>query len=203
MAMRASGWLLLSLAALTGVLAAELRYGIGRGDGRPAESGVDVPVTQGPAPLFALADRTTFSETLERPLFMPGREPYAAPAPPTAAPAPAGARPSATRYVLSAVIIADDERIALLTDTATGAVRRVREGERLAGWRIDAIHGNSAVLRNGDTTEELPLRTFGPAAPAASQPGPNGSSAQARPEAPRPPKRLPRQGIPLPRAPAQ
>lgn len=203
MAMRASGWLLLSLAALAVVLAAEIRYGIGGGDGRPAERPADVAVEHGSVPLFALADRDTFSETLDRPLFMPGREPYTVPAVPTETAAPAAVRPSASRYVLSAVIIVGDERIALLTDTATGVARRVREGERVAGWRIDAIHDNSAVLRTGDTTEELYLRTFGPPAPAANRPGTNGSRSPARPEAPGVPKRLPRQPTPVPRASTQ
>ena len=162
----------------------------------------------GDAPLFALADRETFPETLARPLFMPNRQPAGVAEAPDAAPAARAARPNANRYTLSAVIIIDDERIALVTDTATGGSSRVREGESFAGWQVEAIHDDSAVLSNGDTTEELSLRTFGAPEPAVA-PAPRRSpdtagrsrerASSALPDRPRRPKRGPRQTSTIPR----
>ena len=76
------------------------------------------------------------------------------------------AKPDAKRYALSAIIIVDDERVALLTDTATGGLSRVKEGESIAGWRVAEIREESAVLSNGEVREELALRVFGPPAVA-------------------------------------
>jgi len=210
MAARSSSWLLLSTVALSVVVAAELHYGVGKGaGGQPADGASARPVTV-PAPLFALARRETFSETLTRPLFMPNRQPAGVGDAPAAAPAARAARPNANRYTLSAVIIIDDERIALVTDTATGDSNRVREGESFAGWQMEAIHDDSAVLSNGDTREELSLRTF-PAPAAAPTPGATprrsaGAAGRSRedataasPDRPRRPKRGPRRTPTIPR----
>jgi hypothetical protein len=207
-AARSSTWLVLTTVALSALVAAELHYGVGKGSaGRTPADAAGTPPATAPGPLFALADRETFSETLARPLFMPNRQPAGDVAAPAAAPATRTARPNANRYTLSAVIIIDDERIALVTDTATGGSSRVREGESLAGWQVEAIHDDSAVLSNGDTTEELSLRSFAPPAPAAA-PAPRRSPdagratreqpADALPDRPRRPKRVPRQKLTSP-----
>jgi hypothetical protein len=207
-AARSSTWLLLTTVALSTLVAVELHYGVGKGSaGRsPADATGTSPATA-PGPLFALADRDSFSETLSRPLFMPNRQPVGDAAAPAAAPAARAARPNANRYTLSAVIIIDDERIALVTDTATGGSSRVREGESLAGWQVKAIRDDSAVLSNGDTTEELSLRTFAPPAPVTA-PAPRRSpdtggrsreqASNALPDRPRRPKRRPRQTLTTP-----
>lgn len=191
---RSSGWLVLSLLLLAAVLAAELHYGTGGGAGQRSSSTARVPDLPVPAPDFTLAGRDTFTETLTRPLFMPDRRPAQAAAPDTPAAAPA-ARPGAPRYALSAVVIVDDERIAIVTDTATGELRRVREGESLAGWRVEAIHDDRAELRNGDTREALALRTFAPPAPVAPTRAPR---ADAPPERRRPAGRVPRLPVTVP-----
>ncbi len=205
---RSRNWLLLSLAALSALVIAELRFAIGTSPGGQAVGQTGAPVEAAPMPQFALVDRERLSETLTRPLFMPDRQPPAD----TPAAAPVGAsreaRPNANRYSLSAIIIVDDKRIALLTDTATGRLKRVREGESIAGWQVEEIHEDSAVLSNGDTREELSLRTFGaPAArprPSERRAGADASSrAAARdsgalPDRPRRPKRGPRQTLKKP-----
>jgi hypothetical protein len=211
MAARSSGWLLLPLVVLSAVLAAELHYGVGKGAGRQPADTAGTAAVMPPVPLFALAARETFTETVTRPLFMPNRQPAGAADAPAAAPAAPTARPNANRYTLSAVIIVDDERIALVTDTATGDSNRVREGESFAGWQVEAIRDDSAVLSNGDTREELSLRTFAPPAAAPTPRGAvrprAGAAGPAREDAPvalpdraRRPKRGPRQtlGIPAP-----
>jgi hypothetical protein len=201
---RSSAWLLLTLMVLAAVLAAELRFEVGAGSSRPSTRRGSAPAVASPAPLFTLADRASFSETLARPLFMPNREPpeTESASPP---PAPRAAKPNAHRYALSAIIIVDNERIALLMDTATGSLSRVREGESLAGWRVEEIRADGAVLNNGDTREELVLRTFGPPALRSASPGRRKKAAQpadknsgALPNRPRRPKRGPRQRLRIP-----
>jgi general secretion pathway protein N len=207
---RSSGWLLLTLVVLAVLLAAELHFEVGAGSARQSIRTGSAPAAASPAPLFTLADRVSFSETLTRPLFSPNREPPGTESA-SALPAPQAPRPSANRYALSAIIIVDNERIALLMDTATGSLSRVREGDSLAGWRVEEIRADGAVLHNGDVREELSLRTFGAPAPvpvprppkrragAAAGP-PAGYEPEALPKRPRRPKRGPRQGLPIPRA---
>ncbi len=206
---RSSGWLLLTLVVLAALLAAELRFEVGAGSGRQSIGRGGAPATASPAPLFILAERVSFSETLARPLFMPNREP---PGTESASPLPAPptAKANANRYALSAIIIVDNERIALLMDTATGSLSRVREGESLAGWRVEEIRADGAVLKNGDTREELVLRTFGPPAPRSATPGrrtgtarkeaaqPAGKNSGTPSNRPRRPKRGPRQRLRIP-----
>jgi hypothetical protein len=202
-----SSWLLLSVVGLAALVAAELHYQVGTGTGRQGASTGKVASAAVPVPLFALEDREKLSDTLTRPLFMPNRQPLEAGAQDAAQlPSPA-ARPKANRYALSAIIIVDDERVALLTDTATGGLSRVREGESLAGWRVEEINESGAVLSNGDTREELALRSFGP---PVVQPAPRrvtdatgrpaSNAAGALPNRPRRPKRGPRQIQTIPRA---
>ncbi len=207
---RSSGWLLLTLMVLAALLAAELHFEVGAGSGRQAIGRGSAPAAATPVPLFTLAARESLSETLTRPLFMPNREPpgteLASPLP-----TPRAARPNAKRYALSAIIIVDNEPIALLTDTATGSLSRVREGDSLAGWRVEEIRAEGAVLNNGDTREELLLRTFGapPPTPAtrrskrradAADRRTAGSDGQVLPNRPRRPKQGPREKLQIPRA---
>ena len=208
---RSGNWLLLSLVALSALVIAELRFEIGAGSGGQAAVQASAPVEVAPMPQFALMDRESFSETLTRPLFIPDRQPPADT--PAVAPVAASraARPNANRYALSAIIIVDDVRFALLTDTATGGLNRVREGESIAGWQVEEIHEDGAVLSNGDTREELSLRTFGaPAARPRSSERRAGADAFSRaveldsgalPDRPRRPKRGPRQTLKKPASP--
>lgn len=165
MRVRSSGWLMVSLVVLSLLVLAELRFEVGKGPGTRSVAPENTPPEAPPVPSFALAERESFSTTVERPLFLPNRQPVGVEQAATTAPAAQTTRPSANRYALSAIIIVDEERIALLTDTSTGGLTRVREGERVAGWQVEKIRESSAVLRSGETREELALRTFGPPPP--------------------------------------
>lgn len=165
-----SNWLLLPVVVLTALAYAEMHFQVGQGSGYQSVAPSGTSVAPMPVPLFALLERESFSETLARPLFMPNRRPAEPAAPESAAATPRAAPAKANRYALSAIIIIDDERIALLTDTATGGLNRVREGESVAGWQVEAIRADSAVLTNGDIREELALRHFGPPAPRPKAP---------------------------------
>jgi len=199
-------WLLLSVVGLAALVSAELHYQVGTGSGRHAASNGAPTSATVPVPLFSLEDREKLSDTTTRPLFMPNRQPQVASVPDAPRADSQAPRPKATRYALSAIIIVDDERVALLTDTATGGLSRVREGESLAGWQVEEINESGAVLSNGDTREELALRSF--SAPMV-QPTPRRGTDSAGPPAandagalqnrPRRPKRGPRQIQKIPR----
>lgn len=165
-----SGWLLLSLLAFSVLLAAELHFGIGTGSRAQTEEQPSMAPESYPVASFTLPERESFSDTLTRPLFIPNRQPLGATPVAPAAPMSHAAPPNTARYALSAIIIVDNERIALLTDSATGDLIRLREGEGVAGWQLEEIRENSAVLRDGDNREELSLRTFGPPAPRPRPP---------------------------------
>ena len=204
-------WLLLSVVGLAALVSAELHYQVGTGSGRQvASNGAPTSATV-QVPLFSLADREKLSDTITRPLFMPNRQPEVASVPDAPQAESQAPPPKANRYALSAIIIVDDKRVALLTDTATGGLSRVREGESLAGWQVEEIREESAVLSNGGVREELALRTFGPPIaapkrrrlPAGAQRQSPAQSAKApadskSPKRPRRPKRGPRQVQPFP-----
>lgn len=203
---RSTLWLLLLLMALAGVAVTELQNPVGAGAGRQGIGG-EVPAQDPPVALFSLDDRESFADTLARPLFMPNRRPAAAEVAQAPAPTTQPARPSANRYALSAIIIVDNERIALLTDTATGGLSRVREGDSFAGWQMESIRADGAVISNGDTREELSLRTFAPPVPrpprptAVPVPGQSaGSESERLPNRPRRPKRGLRRPLTVPRS---
>lgn len=165
MGSQTSRLLLLSLVVLATLAIAEWLFQAGQGaDGTPVAQG-SAPVMAIPVPRFTLAERETFSETLTRPLFMPDRQPPGTAGSEASEPVQRAAKPDPKRYALSAVIIVDDERVALLTDTATGGLSRVKEGESVAGWKVDEIREESAVLSSGDNRAELRLRTFEAPAP--------------------------------------
>jgi hypothetical protein len=145
MRVRSSGWLMVSLVVLSLLVLAELRFEVGKGPGTRSVAPENTPPEAPPVPSFALAERESFSTTVERPLFLPNRQPVGVEQAATTAPAAQTTRPSANRYALSAIIIVDEERIALLTDTSTGGLTRVREGERVAGWQVEKIRESSAV----------------------------------------------------------
>jgi hypothetical protein len=210
MGARSSSWLLLCLIALAALLVAEWRFPVGTDSASAFVAQGSPPVITSPVPRFTLADRETFSETLARPLFMADRQPPEGEALESPAPVQRAAKPDAKRYALSAIIIVDDERVALLTDTATGGLSRVKEGESIAGWQVAEIRQESAVLRNGDVREELSLRVFGPPvvapkprrAPTGAKRKPRAKRAKAAtdgtlPTRPRRPKRVPRSVQPL------
>jgi hypothetical protein len=181
-----SSWLFLSLLVLVTLAIMELRLQVGAGSEIVSTRQGGPLVQEAPVPRFALADRETFSETLTRPLFMANRQPPAIAATESNEPASRAAKPEPNRYALSAIIIVDDERVALLTDTATGGLSRVKEGESVPGWQVAEIREESAVLTDGDIRKELELRSFGPPPPprprnarTASQRQPSGAVSDA------------------------
>lgn len=130
----------------------------------------------------------TYQETVERPLFIPTRRP-----------APAGSTTMTSmrkgQYKLTGTAINAGMTVAYLVEISTGKGLRANLGAEVlqsGGIKIDKVEATRVVLRQGDETEELTLRTAtsprpSPAALAANQAPPgqilpngsNGTNAQA------------------------
>lgn len=158
-------------ATLAGLAAFQLAAGLEE----EAPGGVAMPVrppaaAPSPAPRPATA---SLDEILERPVFAPSRrrvlpiaEAQAAPPPP---PPPAEDPPLSQGFVLLGIVQSGEEVAALLRETHSRALHRLRRGEALQGWTLAGAAGRRALLfeREGERQIlEMPAGT--PAGPAAS-----------------------------------
>ena len=115
-----------------------------------------------------------YKETVERPLFISNRRP---------APAGSGTALTAMRkgqYKLTGTSISSTMIVAYLVETASGKALRALKGAEVgpgSGIKIDKVEANRVILRQGDETEELTLRT------ATSPPRP-ATAVVAAPSAP-------------------
>ncbi len=115
-----------------------------------------LPEPQAPAPSpppFAMAPLEDFSETVERPLFLPSRRPLVA----EGTPQQTGRGVERDLFTLMGVIIAPDERMAIVERRKTGEVLRLVEGQQVDGWLVDAILPDRMRLTYGEETEEVVL----------------------------------------------
>lgn len=104
---------------------------------------------------------TDYAEIIERPLFMEDRRPFVppevvTPAKPTTRKAPATRRQEQT-FSLSAIIITDDKRIALLESGREKKLHKVSQGDELDGWTIVDIAPNKISMQKGTETREMEL----------------------------------------------
>ena len=112
-------------------------------------------------------DLAKLRATLERPLFDDDRRPNAVADAAAAAPEPA-APAKAPPVRLSAVIVAADGGRSALLQPDGQEPQRVRQGEQVAGWRVDEISDEAVVLYTGSERSVVPLRVFEPLATKAS-----------------------------------
>lgn len=92
-----------------------------------------------------------FSAMREQPLFYASRRYYVAP-PPPAAPV----SPPKPDYRLSGVLIIPGRpAVAVLFQNATGAARKIKAGDDLEGWSVQAVEKNRVVIRYNEETIEL------------------------------------------------
>ena len=129
---------------------------VGR-DGVPAMAGDFLPPSVQLPPLAAL------TETVHRPLFSPDRRPPE-PTPPTR-PAVATTGGGPPTLNLSAVVLTDGDRVALVEDVGRGQLRRLREGEEIAGWRVESVEFEAVVLARGEARHRIALRRYQAAPP--------------------------------------
>lgn len=120
-------------------------------------------------PVFALpAIDTGFKETADRPLFLPTRRPV---------PILIGAvQPTMKKgqFRLAGTVVNQDLPYAFLVEIATGKGMRVAKGSEIVstGISVAAVDAVRVVLKQGDETEELTLRTASsPPLPPAALPG--------------------------------
>ncbi len=123
-----------------------------------------------------------FNETLDRPLFLPTRRPV---------PTVIGSGQAVMKkgqFRLAGTIINQELPYAFLVEIATGKGIRVAKGTEIisTGISVATIDGNRVVLKQGEETEELTLRTASsPPPPVAPLPGfPGAGPAGQRPPPP-------------------
>ena len=116
----------------------------------------------------------TYKETVERPLFIPTRRPA-----PEGTALAAGSMKKG-QYKLTGTSINSTMTVAYLVETASGKALRALRGAEVgpgSGIKVDKVEATRVILRQGDETEELTLRT------AASLPRPT-TAVVAAPPAP-------------------
>jgi len=132
-------------------------------------------------PLWAIP-LNALTTTRDRPLFSASRRPPALAvgtvAPPPSHPAPAApAPPERPPLTLMGTIIGAESSIALVSNSSTQAVSRLRVGEENSGWRVRGVDPRSIVVEKGVRSVTLDLPKPGE---APEQPPLNGSSPEVR-----------------------
>jgi len=134
-------------------------------------------------PQFALAPLSPagsgYRETVERPLFIPTRRP-----------APAGNTTQMAmkkgQFRLAGTTVSAQVSVAYLIETSTNKTLRVNKGADVNGITLESVGANRVVLKQGDETEELFLRTSNspkppPPPPVAAAPGQNPGQTAGQP----------------------
>ena len=113
-----------------------------------------------------------FKESLDRPLFLPTRRPV----PVTTATAQPLMKKG--QFRLAGTVVNQELPFAFLVEIATGKGMRVAKGADIlsTGISVAAIDAVRVVLKQGDETEELSLRTASSPPPVAAQPGSPGAA---------------------------
>jgi len=106
-----------------------------------------------PAP-FLMAAAASFTDLTERPIFSPARRPFVAEAPPPPPPS-AAAPPPNLDVAIKAIVIAQGERMALVSRGGQKRAELLSEREQIDGWTVSAITRDAVLFRLG--TRELHL----------------------------------------------
>jgi general secretion pathway protein N len=140
--------------ATAGVIGWQTDWGRAFGDQDP-----DVAARRGtldttvlPAHKLAPLD-SEYKQIAERPLFVPTRRP---------AP-PANSAPQVVmkkgQFKLAGTTVGKDISVAYLVETASNKTHRVNMGNEINGIRVERVDASRVVLKQGEDTEELVLRT--------------------------------------------
>ena len=120
----------------------------------PDASSPAAPATPANRPVAAL---DTFSEITERPLFREGRRPVL-PAAPTVPERRRDTGPDITSQIsLSAIVIDEDERIALVEGKQDRKLQQLKEGEKFNGWTLNRIRADDITMQRGPETRQIAL----------------------------------------------
>ena len=134
-------------------------------------------------PAYKLAPLDSdYKQTTERPLFVPTRRP--APAANTSAQVVM----KKGQFKLAGTTVSTGVSIAYLVETANNKTHRVNQGGEINGIRVERVDAARVLLKQGDDSEELSLRTAASpklpppaqvaAAPIPGQPGQQGQPIQ-------------------------
>jgi hypothetical protein len=114
----------------------------------PLPAAAGLPAAKG-AP--ALPPISAYAEVTERPLFSPSRQP----APPEAAQEDLG---NSSAFTLLGIVISEGERMALIEHGKPGVIARLKEGQAVEGWRLQAIEADRVILEHAGTQQPLKLK---------------------------------------------
>ena len=159
-----------------------------KAEGAPPAAPAAAPLVQAAKgnPLWAVP-LASLSATRERPLFSPSRRPpetAAPPPPPRVAaappPPPVVAVAETPPFTLLGTVLGAGGNFAVLLNTSTNEVRRVRQGGNEAGWTAQKVDPRATVLtKDGvENTLELPKSTDAPPNVPGVPPGGDNSNTQ-------------------------
>jgi hypothetical protein len=114
--------------------------------GTPSGGGVRAP---DPPPMAPLA---SYSEIVERPLFVQTRRP-----PPEAEVAQAAAPNPPGNYRLEGTALTPVGRVAVVRNTRTSALHRLAVGDEVDGWQLEEVEPGQAALSQGPRKLQLEL----------------------------------------------
>ncbi len=106
------------------------------------------------AQAFQMPPIEDFGETLDRPLFSKIRRP---PPPEPDAPAPEPEKKQTVKVRLAGVVISPKERVALVQESRTREITRLKEGQEIEGWVLESILADRIILRFGEVREEVKI----------------------------------------------
>ena len=102
---------------------------------------------------FTAPSVATFSEIVERPLFIAGRTPPAIPEPkPKAA-----VRLTPLQLILEGVVISPKEKVAVMVDTSNREVLHLTIGMKHRDWELTTISDTAVTFKRGNQSQELTL----------------------------------------------
>lgn len=103
---------------------------------------------------FTAPGIAAFSEIMERPLFMAGREP-----PPESIAAPlAAAKLKPLRLQLEGVAITPEAKIAVVRDLSSNKMLHLSTGKKHKGWELISVTDTVATFKLGEQSHELTLK---------------------------------------------
>jgi hypothetical protein len=122
----------------------------------------------------------SFSETIERPLFLPDRRP------PAIEETPEDDDVESGLFSLVGIIVSPTQRIALVKVRGSQTVLQLSEGQQANGWTVLQIRPEEVIFESNDKTETIELIDIKPPIrrPAARERRPRPQNA--RPQTPRP-----------------
>jgi hypothetical protein len=122
-----------------------------------------------------------YTETVDRPLFVPTRRP----APPPPPPEPPKPKMRKGQFVLMGVVITPETSLALLREASGTVTKRVEKGKKIDGITLAEVEPEKVVLTQHGDREELGLKVQpspkGTPAPVAGVPA--GAGARPQPAA--------------------